>query len=71
MYTIAKENTKHFLYCSKNVLSEYCSGDRHCDGPHGNGVNRDCLSKKCTNAFTDRRELALAIGEYVLKLSGI
>ena len=64
------DTTNHFLYCSKNVLSEYCSGDRHCDGPHGDGVNRECLSE-CTYAFTDRKELALAIGEYVLKLSDI
>jgi len=66
------DTTKPFLYCSKNVLNKLREGDkdRYCDGPYGNGVHEECLSE-CTNAFTDRRELALAIGEYVLKLSDI
>ena len=61
------------LYCSKNIIWEWAEGQhggaasRFCDGPNGKGVEESCIG---CNAYKDNEELAIAIGQYVLRKMG-
>ena len=61
---------KPFLYCAKNVISQYEGGVEYCTGPNGKGIEAEC-TKTCSSACSTIESLITNIGTVLVKRVGI